>query len=111
MSYQAVDLLSTDLMLQGRVRACVTEQSMTFKDDARGDIKALALACLRNEPEPIMAFQRAVAGAPGLADKATTPDGSVDSALITDGDLLSAVQANYPTVAALYFAPDGTPQP
>ena len=37
-------------------------------------------------------------------------DGTVDSSQITDGDILSAVQAEWPTVAALFYDTDGSPR-
>jgi hypothetical protein len=91
-----------------RGRSCTAEQAMTFKDDTRGDIAALGNAVLTNVAGPQLTFQTLLGGAPGFADAATLPDGGVDSSLITDGQILSAVQAFWPTVAALYFNPDGT---
>lgn len=110
MSYQVISELTSDSAFTARVRACVVEQSNTFKDDQRADIKALALDVLRGEAAgPMLSFNQMTAAAPGLADKATTPSGDVDQALIDDGDILSAIQATYLTVAALHYASDGTP--
>jgi hypothetical protein len=109
MSYQVISDLTYDPAFTARVRACVVEQSNTFKDDTRGDIKATAEEVLRGGGSgPMLSFNQMVASAPGLADKATTPSG-VDQTLIVDGDILSAVQATYPTVAALHYNADGTP--
>jgi len=36
-------------------------------------------------------------------------DGTIDQSLVLDADLLSLTQANFPTVAALYFDSEGTP--
>jgi hypothetical protein len=42
MSYQTMSQLLTSVEFQGRLRACMMEQAMTFKDDGRADIAALA---------------------------------------------------------------------
>lgn len=106
MTYYAISELTVDPDLGGRVEACVTEQSMTFKDDTRTNIVACAQDCLRANEAVLAAFTRLAAVAPGLADKATAVDGTVSSDSIEDGDILAAVQANYPLVAELYYGPD-----
>jgi hypothetical protein len=54
-------------------------------------------------------FNRLAAAGPGIADKADNGDGTVDQSKVTDADLLSLTQANWPTVAGLYFQEDGSP--
>lgn len=111
MTYAAQSLLAADPDFQARVRASAVEQSRTFLDDGRADIAALAADLLRNSPEPLVTFFGLLAAAPGLADAADNGDGTVDSSRITDADILAAVQADYPTVAALYFDDTGAPLP
>jgi hypothetical protein len=102
MSYSAVDQLTQDSLFGGRVRACAVEQALVFQNDARPEFVALADAVLKNEPEAVSTITRLVASAPGLADKASTGDG-LDQTQITDGDILSSVQAQWPTVAELLY--------
>jgi hypothetical protein len=63
---------------------------------------------LRGDPAVFDTFVRLNAAGPGIADKVATGDG-IDQSLCTDADLLSLTQANWPTVADLYYAADGTP--
>ena len=64
----------------------------------------LADAILRGKPQPMGTFQTMLPAAPGFADTVEQPDGTVNSSLIADPDILAAVQAISPTVAALYYA-------
>jgi hypothetical protein len=109
MSYQAQDQLTNDVTFSGRVRSCCVQQAETFKDDARPAWVAVANACLQGDGLITNAFIRIEAGGPGIADKADNGDGTIDQAKITDADLLSLTQANWPVVAGLYFNEDGTP--
>lgn len=109
MSFLTQTALEGDAAFQERTRACFTEQSSIYLNDERGDIKALAESLLRGDAAEVT-FRRMLAGAPGFADEATNEDGvSVDSSRISDAEILSAVQSQFPTVAALFFASDGTP--
>ena len=107
MSYLAIDQLINDATFAGRNRAAALQQSETFKDDGRPDIAALAGDVLRDNGLATTAFTRFAAAGPGIGDKADNGDGTIDQARITDADLLSLTQANFPSVAALYFDPDG----
>lgn len=98
MSFESIDQLTQDPLFAGRVRACAVQQAETFKDDARPDFVALADDQLTGGTT-YLAFVRIVAAFPGLAEQ---PE-------ITDGDILSQVQANWPTVAGLYFDAEGNP--
>jgi hypothetical protein len=97
--------LVDDTALQGRAAACVFGQAEIYKDDGRPDIAALARYHLKSPSLIQTIWAPFIAAAPGFADHAG------DSSAITDGDLLATVQADWPTVAALWFAPDGTPVP
>jgi hypothetical protein len=108
-SYFAQWLLTWDTDFAGRGRACLTQQADVFKDDARADLAALAESILRQESGPLMAFQVLLAATPGFADTVIDGNNVVNSGRIADDDILAAVQAQWPTVARLYYDPDGTP--
>lgn len=98
MAFEDIDQLTNDAIFGGRVRACAVQQAETFKDDARPDFVALANDQLLGGTT-YLAFVRIIAAFPGLAE--------ADE--IADGDILSQTQANWQTVAGLYFNDDGTP--
>lgn len=110
MTYRGIADLANDGFFIQRLDACLTQESNVFRNDGRGDISALAYAILRNEGTIMRTFIDMAAAAPGFADKAEQPSGQVDSSQITDGDILSCVQAAFPAVAAIYFNSDGTPK-
>ena len=109
MSYQAIDQLTQDAIFGGRSRAATVQQAETFKDDARPPFVATANACLMGNGEIYNTFARMAAAGPGIGDKVDNGDGTIDQTKVTDADLLSLTQANWPTVAGLYFKDDGTP--
>ena len=109
MSYQAQAQLNDDMWFAARNRSVAVQQAEIFKDDARPDWVSVANECLRGNGEIYLAFTRIAAGGPGIADKADNGDGTIDQSKITDADLLSLTQANWPVVAGLYFNQDGTP--
>jgi hypothetical protein len=109
MSYEAQAALTNDSTFIGRSNAAAAQQSEIFKDDQRPDYVALAGSVMRGQNEELAALCRLAAAGPGIADKADLGDGTIDQALVTDADLLALTQANWPTAAALYYAPDGTP--
>lgn len=108
MSYQAQDQLTYDPVFQGRVRSCAVQQAHIYKDDARPDFVALANNVMRGNPDAMNAFITLSAAGPGIADKADNGDGTIDQSKITDEDFLALIQANWQTVAGLYFNEDGT---
>jgi hypothetical protein len=109
MSYQSQAQLEADYWFQQRSRSATIQQADIFKDDARPHYVALADAVMRDEAGLTAAFIRLNAAGPGIADKVDTGDGTVDSSLVLDADLLALTQANWPVVAELYFTDDGTP--
>jgi hypothetical protein len=111
MAYLAVSQLMGDPTWQNRARACATEQAGIYKDDQRASWSATAEAVLRDEAAVVYAFVRLNAAGPGIGDKADNGDGTIDQAKVSDADLLSLTQANWPVVAGLYFTEDGTPIP
>jgi len=51
------------------------------------------------------------AAGPLIADKVDLGDGTIDSTLITDVDILALVQNQFPTIAAMFYDSTGTPKP
>ena len=103
MSYLSQWQLAYDDGFVSRCRAAITNQSVIFKDDGRADIAALADSILTvADAQEINTFLSMLGAAPGFADAADNGDGTVDSSQITDEEILAAVQAEYPTVAALF---------
>jgi hypothetical protein len=109
MSYATQAALAADAAFQQRIRAATTQQANTFKDDARPEFVALAESVLRVEATAMPTFFQMEAAAPGFADDADQGDGTIDSSLITDAQLLATTQAVWPTVAALFFDDTGAP--
>lgn len=109
MSYQSQAQLNDDAMFQARNRSVAQQQATTYINDARPNFVALAKSVLKAEAETSVAFARYAAAGPGIADKVDIGDGTVDQTQVTDADLLSLTQANWPTIATLYFAEDGSP--
>lgn len=106
MSYSAIDQLSSDALFNGRVRACTVQQSEVFQNDQRPDMVAAANAALKGEQDPYLTLARMAAAGPGMAEAAGDP---IDQTNIPDADILASVQANFPTVAALFYDSEGNP--
>lgn len=104
--------LAGDSDFIARSEAVLVEQSLILKDSTSPDVAALAFALLRADSagQYRRVFITILAAAPGFAAAAETPSGGVDASAISDGDLLAATQAEYPTVAALFFLPTGSPR-
>lgn len=109
MSYQSQAQLEADYWFAQRNRACVMQQSETYINDGRADIAACAQACLRDEPGPVTTFIRMAAAGPGIANEVDQGDGTIDSTLVGDGEILALTQANFPVVASLFFDSTGAP--
>jgi hypothetical protein len=109
-TYSNIDALTFDPLFAGRVRSCCVEQAEVFRNDARPDFVALAEDVLRGGGVTVSAFVRFTAAAPGVADQAATVDG-IDQTRVADAVILSTVQANWQTVAGLYFDEAGDPLP
>lgn len=109
MSYYAQAQLEHDSTFQLRVRAVNTQQAETYLADGRPDIAATAAAVLRDDSGIAATFVRVAAGGPGIADKVDNGDGTIEQGKVSDADLLALTQANFPTVAGLYFTDDGSP--
>jgi hypothetical protein len=110
MTYQSHWNLNYDTSFNERTRACLTDQGLVFISAADPAYVALAHAVLRADILVTSAFISVIAGSPGLAEAADPDgDGTVDDALVTDEMLLATVQAQWPTVAALFFDAEGQP--
>lgn len=98
MTYANQAALGTDPAFTARVGAAITEQALVFKDDGRADIAALADMAIQSPAAAQTGMLPLVAAAPGFGDAA-------DQATITDPQILSAVQAVWPTYAGVMFPP------
>jgi hypothetical protein len=105
MSYQSQTLLADDQDFQQRVKACCVQQANTFKDDADPGNAQLAGAVVRDQGAMLTSFYNTSAASPGFADKVDQGDGTVDSSLVLDPEILSTVQAVWPIVAGAYYPP------
>jgi len=101
MSYENQARLTFDAAFRDRTLACSKEQALVFVNDGRPDIAALADAVIANSGAAQGLFDL-VCVSPGFGDV-------TDSSTITDGDILSAVQAQWPTYAAAVYEQPDTP--
>ncbi len=92
MAYANSAALRGDAAFFGRLDACCCEQALTYKDDGRADIAALAEDVLVKGASGL--FPPFICSQPGFGEV-------TDSADITDGQILAAVQAVWPEVAAM----------
>lgn len=114
-TYQVMDRLANASDFNPRVTMCCVEQSEVYLNDGRAQFVSLAKALLKADGPIQYAFIRICAAGPGLAAKADTGESNelgqpiIDQSQISDEDILAAVQADFPTVAALYFDDTGAP--
>jgi hypothetical protein len=106
-AYISMDQLSADTNFQSRVRACVVQQALTYVNDGRPFMVNCAYDCLRGQEQTLQAFYRLAGVNPGFAQSASPSGGTPDQTQVTDGALLAFVQGQFPTVAAMFYAPDG----
>jgi len=100
-SYHAQFQLANNSDFNGRCQSATTQQATSqFTDHIADRVK-------RGDVEILSTFVRLNAAGPGIADKADNGDGTIDQTKVSDADLLSLTQANWPVVAALY--PETTP--
>ena len=112
MTYLAQANLGADWQYQQRAQACLTNQAAIFHNDARPDFVALSSALLRGESDPTSSFVRMLAASPGFAEAyQPDPEQPGDQSKIPDDDLLAAAQAQWPTVAGLFYDSEGAPLP
>lgn len=105
MAYQ----LSTDPSFINRVRSCMWQQAQTLQSDEDEETAAMANDLLKGNATTIQAMVNMIAAFPGLVDGATITMGNgnqlVDQSAITDGTILAQVQADWKTIADLFFTP------
>jgi hypothetical protein len=91
MSYAEQNTLYRDLGERGRYEMCIRQQGYIFAADGRPDIKALGMGVVAGDAQDIDAVIAAICTGPNSAQ------------LGEDPDLLAAVQAVWPTVAAARY--------
>jgi hypothetical protein len=97
MAYTDIANLAGSSDYTSRLIACCTEQAGIFVNDQRPEYVDLAREVITN-PGAALWFTWIVASSPGFGD--AYADGGQEA--IDDGMLLSAVQANWPVVAAAH---------
>lgn len=95
MTYQDSAHLAADPDFIARLASCVTTEAYAKPPDQFVD------QVLRSTGFGAIAFAPTVAVAPGFGDKYAAGG----QAAVTDGDLLSAVQASWTRIASLYLPP------
>jgi hypothetical protein len=98
-------LLANDQAFQQRIKACCMQQTSQFASSDQPDQVALADAVIRGQTDRLVSFYNTAAASPGFADTVDGGDGTVDSTLIVDAEILATVQAVWPIVAAAYQPP------
>jgi hypothetical protein len=109
MSYTQVQQLAVDASFQSRVAACMWNQALTYQTNSDASSAAMAQAILRGPTPALISMVNMIAAFPGLIGGAiviTKGDGSqmLDSTAVTDETILGQVQANWKTVADLFYA-------
>lgn len=108
MTYIQVQQLAADITFQSRVISCMWNQALTYQDDVDVTNAAMAQAVLRGSSPASISMVNMIAAFPGLVDPAviTKGDGSqiVDQTAVPDEEILGQVQANWKTVAGLFYA-------
>jgi hypothetical protein len=107
MGYEEQNRLTNDLAFQMRIQACLIEQATdNYRNAADPSYVALANDIIKNSGGGVSlnTFYSLVGTAPGLADDAVgTPPDEFDSSRVTDAQIMSAVQGEWPYVANLFF--------
>jgi hypothetical protein len=109
MSYTQVQQLATDIAFQNRVAACMWNQAPTYQNDADPPSAAMAQGIMRGNTPALIGMVNMMAAFPGMLDGAvviTKGDGSqmLDQTAIPDEAILGQVQANWKTVAGLFYS-------
>jgi hypothetical protein len=94
-SYQTQAQLEQDPNFQARSRSAAVQQAAQFNDHLSDMIR-------RDDPGPAATFIRMNAAGPGISEKVDVGDGTIDQTQVTDEDLLSLTQVNWPIILALY---------
>ena len=92
MTYADTAALASDYEFLRRLTACCSEQAAIFADDPRPEYASLAIAIVADAGRSAW-FNWTVAASPGFG---------ADSASVSDAQLLSAVQTNWPKISAAH---------
>ena len=103
MSYQSSADLAVDAVFQQRMTSCLIEQATTYKDDPKADFVQLSDTILRSPYGVLSQFCQQAATQPAFNEAQSEVD-------ITDAQILSVVQALYPTIAALNYIKPAEPE-
>jgi hypothetical protein len=110
LTYELVYQLSIDPAFNNRVRSCMYEQAQTYQSNPDPATAALAKDVMRGSGAGVQSMIGMIAAFPGMTNAPVTitkGDGSVmvDQTAVTDETVLSQVQANWETVANLFYMP------
>lgn len=119
MSYLEIAQLTDDPTFQARVRACTVQEAQVERE-LGPQAQALVEATLRGGGETTLAFVRLMAASPGfVTDLASQPGPGepstpqppgpprFDQGRISDAAILSQAQAQWETVAEMFFDENG----
>ena len=113
MTYTLVTQLAKDPDFTARVAACMWNQSQTYQSNPDPASASLAMDTLRGTTMAQPSMVNMIASFPGVVEGATVTLGDaseiVDQTAITDAAILGQVQANWKTVADLFYTPPTTP--
>lgn len=110
MTYIQVQQLAVDISFQNRVSSCMMNQALTYQTNADAATAAMAQAIMKGPTPALMTMVNMITAFPGMLDGAvviTRGDGSqmLDQTAIPDEAILGQVQANWKTIADLFYAP------
>jgi hypothetical protein len=105
--------LATDTGFRQRVQSCLFQESIGRSSDPDPASAWMADDQLRGTSMTTSSMVNMIASFPGLVDAATITAGDgtllLDQTAISDQTILSQVQANWKTVADLFYLPPTTP--
>lgn len=113
MTYTLVNQLAKDPSFNERIAACMWNQSQTYRNDPDPASAAMAMDTLRGTTMAQPSMVNMISSFPGVVEGATVTLGDaseiVDQTAITDAAILGQVQANWKTVADLFYTPPTPP--
>ena len=101
MSYESMAALADDAAFRDRVLSCCSEQALVFVNDGRPDIAAFARAVISSPQNAVPLFEL-VCVSPGMGEV-------TNSQQVSDGQILSAVQAQWPLYAGIAYPVEAQP--
>jgi hypothetical protein len=107
MTYDMVQRLAADNNFRSRVQSCLYEQSQTFATNSDPAMAWMANEQLKGNNITSNAMVSSIASFPGLVETATATSTNgvafLDQTCITDETILSQVQAQWKTIADLFY--------